>query len=78
MAAANKPPLLGQYAQALFFHEGDFTQSVNQAIAAALEKNPNDVSALSLLGIQAFESENYDASDSVLATRFAKRWRRPR
>lgn len=54
--------LLGQYAQALFFHEGDFTQSVNQAIAAALEKNPNDVSALSLLGIQAFESENYDAA----------------
>lgn len=54
--------LLGQYAQALFFHEGEFSLRVNEAIANALEKNPNDVSALSLLGIQAFESENYNAA----------------
>jgi len=54
--------LLGQYAQALFFNEGEFSNQVNQAIAAALAKDPKDVSALSLLGIQAFESQNYDAA----------------
>ena len=54
--------LLRQYAQALFFNEGEFSNQVNQAIAAALAKDPKDVSALSLLGIQAFESQNYDAA----------------
>ena len=54
--------LLGQYAQALFFNEGEFSQRVNEAIAAAMAQDPKDVSALSLLGIQAFESENYDAA----------------
>lgn len=54
--------LLGQYAQALFLNEGVFSQRVNQAIAATLAKDPKDVSALSLLGIQAFESENFDAA----------------
>ena len=54
--------LLGQYAQALFFNEGEFSQRVNQAIAAAMAQDPKDVSALSLLGIQAFESESYDAA----------------
>ena len=54
--------LLGQYAQALFFNEGEFNQQVNQAIAAAMAQDPKDVSALSLLGIQAFENANYDAA----------------
>ena len=54
--------LLGQYAQALFFNDGQFSQRVNQAIAAAMAQDPKDVSALSLLGIKAFESENYDAA----------------
>ena len=54
--------LLGQYAQALFFNEGEFNSRVNQAIANAIEQDTNNVSALSLLGIQAFESQNYDAA----------------
>jgi cytochrome c-type biogenesis protein CcmH len=54
--------LLGQYAQALFFDEGEFSQLVNQAIAEAMAQDPKDVSALSLLGIQAFENESYDAA----------------
>jgi len=54
--------LLGQYAQALFFNDGDFSSRVNQAIAKALAQDPQDVSALSLLGIQAFEAQNYNAA----------------
>jgi cytochrome c-type biogenesis protein CcmH len=54
--------LLGQYAQALFFNDGEFSQRVNQAMAAAIAQDPKDVSALSLLGIQAFESQSYDAA----------------
>jgi cytochrome c-type biogenesis protein CcmH len=54
--------LLGQYAQALFFNDGDFSTRVNQAIAKALAHDPQDVSALSLLGIQAFEAQNYHAA----------------
>ncbi|MBT3437018.1 MAG: c-type cytochrome biogenesis protein CcmI [Oceanospirillaceae bacterium] len=54
--------LLGQYAQALFFNDGDFSTRVNQAIAKALGYDPQDVSALSLLGIQAFEAQNYNAA----------------
>ena len=54
--------LLGQYAQALFFSDGEFSQRVNQAITDAMAQNPLDVSALSLLGIQAFENERYDVA----------------
>ena len=54
--------LLGQYAQAVFFNEGEFNSRVNQAIGAAIAQDPKDVSALSLLGIQAFESQRYDAA----------------
>ena len=54
--------LLGQYAQALFFYEGGFSPKVNNAIAEAMAQDPKDVSALSLLGIQAFENESYDAA----------------
>jgi cytochrome c-type biogenesis protein CcmH len=54
--------LLGQYAQALFFYEGGFSPQVNNAIAEAMAQDPKDVSALSLLGIQAFENESYDAA----------------
>ncbi|MDC9720334.1 MAG: c-type cytochrome biogenesis protein CcmI [Gammaproteobacteria bacterium] len=54
--------LLGQYAQALFFNDEQFSQRVNQAIAATMAQDPKDVSALSLLGIQAFENERYDAA----------------
>lgn len=54
--------LLGQYAQALFFSDGEFSQRVKQAIADTMAQNPLDVSALSLLGIQAYENESYDAA----------------
>lgn len=54
--------LLGQYAQAIFFNEGKFNQRVNQAIAAAIDQDPKNVSALSLLGIRAFENKRYNAA----------------
>ena len=54
--------LLGQYAQAVFFNEGEFNERVNQVIAAAMKQDPSDVSALSLLGIQAFENQKYAAA----------------
>jgi cytochrome c-type biogenesis protein CcmH len=54
--------LLGQYAQALFFNDGAFSQRVNNAISQAMAQDPKDVSALSLLGIQAFENESYGAA----------------
>jgi cytochrome c-type biogenesis protein CcmH len=57
-----KAAILGQYAQALFFVDGAFNERVNAAIAEAMKANPDDVSALSLLGIQAFEASNFTAA----------------
>lgn len=54
--------ILGQYAQALFFVDGAFNERVNAAIGEAMQANPDDVSALSLLGIQAFEAQNFAAA----------------
>ena len=57
-----KAAILGQYAQALFFVDGAFNERVNGAIAEAMKANPDDVSALSLLGIQAFEASDFAAA----------------
>ena len=62
MGSPQRAAILGQYAQALFFVDSLFTARVNAAIAEALEANPEDVSALSLLGIQAFEANNFSAA----------------
>ena len=60
--SSQQAALLGQYAQALFFNDGEFTARVNQAIVNTMALDAQDVSALSLLGIQAFEAENYAAA----------------
>ena len=62
MGSPQRAAILGQYAQALFFVDSLFTERVNLAITDALEANPEDVSALSLLGIQAFEANNFTAA----------------
>lgn len=51
--------IAGTYAQALFFTDGSFTTRVETAIDNARKINPSNPAALSLLGIQAFESEKY-------------------
>ena len=43
--------------------DGAFSERVSLAINEAINANPNDVSALSLLGIQAYEAENF--SDAI-------------
>ncbi|MCP4790485.1 MAG: c-type cytochrome biogenesis protein CcmI [Gammaproteobacteria bacterium] len=62
LGSPQRAAILGQYAQALFYIDGDFSERVNNAIAVAMTANPEDVSALSLLGIQAFETENFEAA----------------
>ena len=52
--------LLGQYAQALFFAEGNrFTQAVNTAIDNAFAVDSSNQTVLGLKGIQAFEGKDY-------------------
>ena len=51
--------IAGTFAQALFFTDGSFTTRVVTAIDNARKINPTNPAALSLLGIQAFESEKY-------------------
>ena len=50
----------GLYAQALYFaNQGRFDASVQQAIDAALQRSPDEINALGLLGIRAFEQARY-------------------
>lgn len=51
--------LAGTYAQALFHIDNQFSERVERAINRALDINPNNISALSLQGIKAFETEDY-------------------
>lgn len=51
--------LAGTYAQALFHIDKQFSDRVEKAISSALQINPNNISALSLQGIKAFEAEDY-------------------
>ena len=52
--------LLGQYAQALFFAEGNqFTQPVNTALDNAFAVDSSNQTVLGLKGIQAFEGQDY-------------------
>jgi cytochrome c-type biogenesis protein CcmH len=62
MGSPQRAAILGQYAQALFFVDSLFTERVNLAVSDALAANPEDVSALSLLGIQAFEANDFAAA----------------
>ncbi|MDP6968119.1 MAG: c-type cytochrome biogenesis protein CcmI [Gammaproteobacteria bacterium] len=62
LGSRERAAILGQYAQALFFVDGTFSHRVSDAISETMAVDPNDVSALSLLGIQAFEADKFAAA----------------
>ena len=52
--------IYGLYAQALYFaSQGTFDQAVMGGIKEALDRNPEEINAIGLLGIRAFEEGNY-------------------
>lgn len=58
--AGRQPELLGQWAQALYFAEGQkFTEQVRSLSEEALKLDPQEVTTLGLLGIAAFEEQRY-------------------
>lgn len=58
--AGRQPELLGQWAQALYFAEGQkFTAQVRSLSEEALKLDPQEVTTLGLLGIAAFEEQRY-------------------
>jgi cytochrome c-type biogenesis protein CcmH len=51
---------MGQYAQALYFaNDGKMNDAVRTQVTATLERDPNEMTALGLLGIDAFEQQRY-------------------
>ena len=62
-AAPEFPMVMGQLAQALFFaNQGEMTDEVINQVEATLRLDPNELTALGLLGIAAFEAEDYQAA----------------
>lgn len=58
--AGRQPELLGQWAQALYFAEGQkFTEQVRSLGEEALRLDPQEVTTLGLLGIAAFEEQRF-------------------
>ncbi len=58
--AGRQPELLGQWALALYFAEGQkFTEQVRSLGEEALRLDPQEVTTLGLLGIAAFEEQRY-------------------
>jgi len=58
--AGRQPELLGQWAQALYFAEGQkFTAQVRSLSEEALRLDPQEVTTLGLLGIAAFEEQRF-------------------
>lgn len=52
--------VLGQYAQALYFaNDGHMTERARRQVQAALEIDPQEVTSLGLLGIDAFEGQRF-------------------
>ncbi|ANG61776.1 c-type cytochrome biogenesis protein CcmI [Marinobacterium aestuarii] len=52
--------VMGQYAQALYFaNGGKMNDAVREQVAATLQRNPGEITALGLLGIDAFEQQRY-------------------
>ncbi len=52
--------IMGQYAQALYFaNGGKMDDGVRAQVSATLERDPNEMTALGLLGIDAFEQQRY-------------------
>lgn len=56
------PNVLGQYAQAMFFVEGKVSEKVREQVNKALAIDENEVVSLGLLGIEAFETEQYQVA----------------
>ncbi|UTW10009.1 c-type cytochrome biogenesis protein CcmI [Marinobacterium rhizophilum] len=55
--------VMGQYAQALYFaNDGKMNTEVRAQVNATLERNPSEMTALGLLGIDAFEQQRYAES----------------
>lgn len=59
------PLVMGQYAQALYFVNGDVTDEVRQQIELTLEREPNEVTALGLSGIDQYSQGNFNQAISV-------------
>jgi cytochrome c-type biogenesis protein CcmH len=52
--------VMGQYAQALYFaNGGKMNEQVREQVTATLQRNPGEITALGLLGIDAFEQQRY-------------------
>ncbi|KGK43020.1 hypothetical protein LH51_02590 [Nitrincola sp. A-D6] len=61
--AVEFPMVMGQLAQALYFaNQGQMTAEVTEQVEATLRLDPNELTALGLLGIAAFEAEEYQAA----------------
>jgi len=61
--APQYPRVMGQLAQALYFaNEGQMTNEVRNQIRATLARDPDEISALGLLGIDAFEQQDFNAA----------------
>ncbi|WP_417584088.1 c-type cytochrome biogenesis protein CcmI [Nitrincola sp.] len=61
--AVEFPMVMGQLAQAMFFaNQGEMTDEVMAQVEATLRLDPNELTALGLLGIAAFEAEDYQAA----------------
>ena len=58
--APQYPGVMGQYAQALYFANGGMSDEVRQQIERTLDIEPQEVTALGLLGIDAFEQKAYE------------------
>lgn len=56
------PSVVGQYAQSIFFIEGKVSQKVKTQISRALEIDADEVVSLGLLGIAAFEINEYQSA----------------
>lgn len=62
-AAPEFPMVMGQLAQALFFaNQGVMTDEVINQVEATLRLDPDELTALGLLGIAAFEAEDYQSA----------------
>jgi len=57
--APQYPLVMGQYAQALYFVNGDVNDDVRQQIKLTLEREPNEVTALGLSGIDAYSQGDF-------------------
>lgn len=61
--APQYPSVMGQLAQAMYFaNEGQMNDSIRARIDATLAVDPYEIAALGLLGIDAFEQQNYTAA----------------